>query len=73
MKTEIVLAKFWIQTSKNDTGNRFDQFLKFFLKGGRVYNFEFFWRGRILFKKLFFLQNVYEMGRREAPWAHIRR
>ena len=42
MKTEIVLAKIWIQTPKNDTEIDLMSFC-FFLKGGRVYNFVFFW------------------------------
>ena len=43
MKTEIILAKSWIQTPKEGYGNRFDEFLTFFLEGGRVYNLVFFW------------------------------
>ena len=33
MKTEIILAKSWIQTPKEAYGNRFDEFLTFFWKG----------------------------------------
>ena len=33
MKTEIILAKSWIQTPKEGYGNRFDEFLTFFWKG----------------------------------------
>ena len=43
MKTEIILAKSWIQTPKEGYGNRFYEFFDVFLEGGRVYNFEFFW------------------------------
>ena len=43
MKTDIILAKNWIQTLKEGYGNRFDEFLTFLLEGGRVYNFVFFW------------------------------
>ena len=42
MKTEIVLAKSWIQTPKEGYGNRSDELLAFLLEGGRVYNFVFF-------------------------------
>ena len=33
MKTDIILAKNWIQTLKEGYGNRFDEFLTFFWKG----------------------------------------
>ena len=33
MKTEIILAKSWIQTPKEGDGNRFDEFLTLFWKG----------------------------------------
>ena len=33
MKTEIILAKSWIQTPKEGYGNRFDEFVTFFWKG----------------------------------------
>ena len=33
MKTEIILAKSWIQTPKEGYDNRFDEFLTFFWKG----------------------------------------
>ena len=33
MKTEIILAKNWIQTLKEEYYNRFDEFLTFFWKG----------------------------------------
>ena len=33
MKTEIILARSWIQTPKEGYDNRFDEFLTFFWKG----------------------------------------
>ena len=42
MKADIILAKNLIQTSREGYGNRLDEFLAFFLEGGRVYNFVFF-------------------------------
>ena len=73
MKTEIILGKTWIQTSRKGYGNRFDEFLKFLLEGGRVYNFVF------LLGAVFFVKNHMfckkkkkkEMGRHKAPRAHI--
>ena len=42
MKTEIILAKSWIQTPKEGYDNIFDDCLTILLEGGRVYNFVFF-------------------------------
>ena len=50
MKTEIILSKSWIQTSRKGYGNRFDEFLKFFWKGVGYIILCFLGRGRILFK-----------------------
>ena len=69
MKTEIILAKRWIQMPKEGYDNRFDEFLTFFWKRVGYIILCFFGRGRILVN--LFLQNVHEMGRREAPRAHI--
>ena len=71
MKPDIILAKNWIQTPKEGYDNRFDEFLTFFLEGGRVYNFVFFWVRSVLSKILLFEQKINEMGRRKAPRAHI--
>ena len=72
MKTEIILAKSWIQTPKEGYGNRFDEFLTFFWKGVGYIILCFFGRGRILVKNLVFFFNLFhEMGRRKAPRAHI--
>ena len=55
MKTEIILAKIWIQTPKEGYDNRFDELLMFLLEGGRVYNFVlFFGRGRFFYKNVVF-------------------
>ena len=55
MKTEIILAKSWIQTPKEGYGNRFDEFLTFFWKGVGYIILCFFGRGRIFVKNLVFL------------------
>ena len=74
MKTEIILAKSWIQASKDGYGNRFDEFSKFFWEGvGFIFFCLFAGRGRMLVKKKKIGQVFNEMGRREAPRAHIRR
>ena len=52
MKTDIILAKSWIQTLKEGYGNRFDEFLTFFWKGVGYIILCFFGRGRILVKKI---------------------
>ena len=72
MKTDIILAKNWIQTLKEGYGNRFDEFLTFFWKGVGYIILCFlgavgFW-SKILFVVV---QNIHGMGRREAPRAHI--
>ena len=68
MKTEIILAKSWIQTPKEGYDNRFDEFLVFFWKGVGYRILCFFGCGLIfLLFGLFF----HEMGRRKAPRAHI--
>ena len=62
MKAEIILAKSWIQTPKEGYGNRFDEFLKFCLEGGRAYNFVFFGRGRIFVNNRVFLTKCSRNG-----------
>ena len=72
MKTDIILAKNWIQTLKEGYGNRFDGFLTFFWKGVGYIIFVFLGaRSDFLSKSNFFVQHVLGMGRHEAPWAHI--
>ena len=57
MKTDIISAKNWIQTSKKGYDNRFDEFLTFLLEGGRVYKFVFFWARSDFRQKSVFLDN----------------
>ena len=71
MKTEIILAKSWIQTPKEGYGNRFDEFLTFFWKGVGYIILCFFGCGRILVKTIVFCIFFHEMVRRKAPRAHI--
>ena len=49
MKTEIILAKSFIQTQKEGYDNRFDEFLFFWKRVGYII-LCFFWRGQILVK-----------------------
>ena len=67
MKTEIILAKSWIQTPKEGYGNRFDEFLTFFWKGVGYIILCFLGAVGFLTKNFFF----HEMGRCKAPRAHI--
>ena len=71
MKTEINLAKSWIQTPKEGYEHRFDEFLMFFWKGVGYIILCLFWHSRILVKKLVFCTKIHEIGRRKAPRAHI--
>ena len=65
MKTDIILAKNWIQTLNEGYGNRFDKFLTFFWKGvGYIFLF-FLGCGRILVKNLFF-------NKRFTKWVAVR-
>ena len=66
MKTDIILAKNWIQTSKEGYGNRFDEFLTFLLQGGRVYDFVFFWARSDFCQKYCFLNNLF------MKWVAVR-
>ena len=50
MKTDIILAKNWIQMLKEGYGNRFDEFLTFFWKGVGYIILCFFGCGQILVK-----------------------
>ena len=50
MKTEIILAKTWIQALKEGYGNRFDEFLTFFWKGVSYITLCFFGCRQILAK-----------------------
>ena len=43
MQTDIILAKSWIQTTKEGHDNRFDEFLTFFWKGVGYIILFFFW------------------------------
>ena len=70
MKAETILANSWIQTSKKGYGNRFDELL-FVVLGGVMYIVVFCWRSRIFVKKMFFPSFFHEVGRHEAPRAHI--
>ena len=62
MKTEIILAKSWIQTPKEGYDNRFDEFLTFFWKGVGYIILCFFGRGRIFVKNLVLHTNVSRNG-----------
>ena len=62
MKTDIILAKNWIQTPKEGYGNRFDEFLTFFWKGVGYIILCFFGRGRILVKNTVFLTKCSRNG-----------
>ena len=74
-KTEIILAKSWIQTSKEGYDNRFDEFLTFFWKGvGYIILCVFLARSGFC-QKSYCLDKIFTkwvaMGRRKAPRAHI--
>ena len=71
MKTEIILAKSWIQTPKEGYDNRFDEFLTFFWKGVGYRILYFFGAVGFWSKMCFCVNFVHEMGRRKAPRAHI--
>ena len=71
MKTEIILAKSWIQTPKEGYDNRFDEFLTFFWKGVGYIILCFFLVRTDFGQKSCHLTKKYEMGRRKAPRAHI--
>ena len=62
MKTDIILAKNWIQTLKEGYGNRFDEFLTFFWKVVGYIILCFFGRGRILVKSDGFLTKFSRNG-----------
>ena len=55
MKTEIILAKNWIQMSKEGYGNRFDEFLTFFWKGVGYISLCFRWARSDFRQKSYFL------------------
>ena len=57
MKTEIILAKSWIQTPKEGYGNRFDEFLTFFWKGVGYIILCFFGAVGFWYKKYIFFYN----------------
>ena len=62
MKTDIILAKNWIQTPKEGYDNRFDEFLTFSLKGVGYIIVCLFGRGRILVKNLVFCTIISRSG-----------
>ena len=66
MKTAIILAKSWIQTPKEGYGNRFDEFLTFFLEGGRVYKLAFFWARSDFGQISWFLDKIF------TKWVAVR-
>ena len=59
MKTEIVLAKNWIQTPKEGYDNIFDDLLTFCWKGVGYIIVCFLGRGRIFTKNMFFFDKIF--------------
>ena len=71
IKAEFILTKSWIQTPKEGYDNRFDEVLTFVWKGVG-YMILCFWRAPSDFgQQIKMGQKFHEMGRHEAPRAHI--